>query len=176
MSIFDRLDEWLETVSRDLNAFLFGAGRDVHRKLIIDDKERGGVLYCPQVSYNEVIPLDTCKACAYHEKPSLRNGFIRMCLFSKEKRDQEERPFSFAARPSAQLRGSFAEPHFRDREVRPRNAASAKSARPPTLATKAQPEQDVERRLREIIRMAENIQREARALLRELEDIEGRLG
>ena len=182
MSTFDRLTDWLETVSRDLNAFLFGAGRGVHRELIIHDKERDGVLYCPQASFDEVIPLDTCKACAYHEKPSLRNGFMSMCLFSKEKREEEERLSPFA-RP----RSLSANPDFPGRATprlgtgllnRPRAARTATPSRPrfSLLDRKIQPEQDIERRLREIIRMAENIEAEARALLRELEDIQGRFG
>ncbi len=182
MSTFDRLTDWLEAVSRDLNAFLFGAGRGVHRELIVHDKERGGVLYCPQALFDEVIPLDTCKACTYHEKPSLRNVFMSMCLFSKEKRKEEERLSPFA-RP----RSFFANPDFPGRATprlgtgplsRPRAARTAAPSRPrfSPLGRKIQPEQDIEHRLHEIIRMAENIESEARALLRDLEDIQDRYG
>ncbi len=64
------------------------------RKRIIDyDKEDNGVLHCPQVNSDEVVAFSTCKACPYHEGPSLRNFFMRSCLFDEEKHEVSNRPF-----------------------------------------------------------------------------------
>lgn len=106
MGNFDRLMSWLEAANKRLDEFLFGEGSKPPRHLIIYDKARGGVLYCPQAPYDEVIPLDYCKACAHYEKPSLANGFSRMCLFDDKKRKVEEsQPFS--PRPGSRPRSRF---------------------------------------------------------------------
>lgn len=69
-----------------------GASSKAPREMIFYDRKEGGVLYCPQVDRDEVVSFKACKACPYHEGPSLRNYFMRSCLFDKKKHDVGEKP------------------------------------------------------------------------------------
>lgn len=154
MGHFDQLMNWLEAASERLSEFLFGEGSKPPRHLIIYDKERGGVLYCPQVPYDEVIPLDYCKACAHYEKPSLANGFSRMCLFDDKKRKVEEsQPFS--PRSGYQPRIAFGESAFRSER-----SGSSRSRLSPFTRRGDSEIDSIERRLDTIIEATYGIEKQ----------------
>jgi len=77
-------------------------------KLILYDEEEGGVSNCPLVDYDEVVSFSACKACPYHEGPSLRNRF-RSCLFDEKKHKVDEKPSPRWVKGS---RGSSSQPSF----------------------------------------------------------------